>query len=245
MARTHSLIAAGKLGSSPQDAALKEQVQQYLRLQLSKQGLLSSWSGPRAALLQSELQRRDFRPAISADQLCQLFLLLRLEACQSLLQGQLSSGGANQAARLQLLRLVVQDSEVLCRLQPNHAGYLLRHATVLLGTGARQKALRQYSVAMDAAQATQGRLDAGSMFKRRDAPCAAASGLTDLFHPSICRAHCLLPGGRAICAFAAQPRMWHAWISRGCGNCLQSCSRHECHFDAAAGVGTRPHGPCF
>lgn len=117
--------------------------------------VLRSWDRGSAVMLQRYLQDRGFQPAISADQLHQLFLLMRIEACQSLLLERPSGSEAEQAAAAQLAQHMVQDSRQLCRLQPESVPYMLRHAAGLLAVGQRSPAMHQYALALNAGRATR------------------------------------------------------------------------------------------
>lgn len=85
----------------------------------------------------------------------QLFLLARLGISQTLLFEQLEGSPLSPAEEVQLGQHMVQDSQHLCRLRPNSAPHLLRHAMALFVAAAPRRATRKLSEALTAAQATK------------------------------------------------------------------------------------------
>lgn len=87
-------------------------------------GALSSWDGHYAALLETYQRQQRFRPAISAHQLHQLFLLLRCEVRQALVDQEAEGSAAQRALMTQQAAEYAQ----LCQLHPGSPAYQVEQA---------------------------------------------------------------------------------------------------------------------
>ena len=189
MAYVHYLIWAAH--AAPSNAP-KQRLHRLLR-----EPPLCEWDGTTAARLQRYLLGQSFQPSISAQQMQLLFLLARLDISQTLLIEQLEGSTPSPAEKVQLGQHMVQDSQHLCRLRPNSAPHLLRHAMALLVSDEPRRAARKLSEVLIAAQATKCEPGMCMCSSRRTELLASAAvldwhgkpQLTCLLRSHLCAAH--------------------------------------------------------
>lgn len=146
---------------------------QRLRRLLEQPPLLS-WDGGAAAELQRHQGQQGFQPAISAQQLQQVYLLARFTICNRL-AGERQLGAEEEE---QLARRMEQDSRQLCRLHPNNLHYMMHHAMALLGTRQAQNAASQLAEMLHIAGQTNCEAGWGGI-KRLPAVCCATAQRSD------------------------------------------------------------------